>query len=142
MLFDNIRATEAYLAGNKAAARQLSLTAHQLNSQVSSLHSEAARTIFNQRNQHLYQNSNDKDVIIDLHGLHPTESIDILDESIKSLLGRKYRGKVVIVTGTGHHSRGRAKVLPVVRSHLEKCGWKPRDASLSDGRGGMLIISI
>ncbi|KAJ3344873.1 hypothetical protein HDU91_007525, partial [Kappamyces sp. JEL0680] len=130
------QATQAYLSGNKAAARALSMTAHQLNSQVSSLHQDAARSIFVKRNTAISTTS----PVIDLHGLHASEAIDLLEESLKSLAGRGYRGKVVLVTGTGHHSRGRVKVLPAIRQHLEQTGRQPKDASLSDGRGGMLLV--
>jgi DNA-nicking Smr family endonuclease len=134
------RATQAYLQGNRAAARALSRTAQELNSQVSNLHLEAAKNIFYQRNSQLDSRSRP---VIDLHGLHSGEAIDLLEDSLKSLGNNRYKGDVVIVTGTGHHSRGgKVKVLPAVRQHLEQSGRAPKDASLSDGRGGMLIIKI
>ena len=140
------RATEAYLSGNKAAARSLSLSAHQLNSQVSQLHAEAAKSIFKKRNPHLSLGGTntfkDGNAIIDLHGLHPNEGIEILDDALKELVGKKFKGKVIIVTGTGHHSRGRIKVAPAIKQHLIGNGWKPKEASLSDGKGGMFVVHL
>lgn len=136
----NKRATEAYLSGHKATARELSIAAHKLNEKVSTLHQEAAEKIFSERNKKL--NSYNNDQIIDLHGLHPEESCNILDNSIKKLQQSKYKGNVVIITGTGNHSRGNLKVLPVVRSYLEKKGFKTREATLNDRKGGMLTIKL
>lgn len=104
------------------------------------LHSQAAKNIFKQRNSNL--DSSRRDAVIDLHGLHPNEAVDILSDTLNGLVAKSYRGKVIIVTGTGHHSRGRVKVLPAVKQYLEQRGWKPKDASLGDGKGGMLIIQI
>lgn len=137
-MYLTIRATEAYLSGNKAAARAFSLKANQLNEQVSLLHSEAAKSIFNERNTKLF--SSNGEAVVDLHALHPLEAIGLLDDSIKTLTAKRYKGRLIIVTGTGHHSRGRVKVLPAIRAHLESGGWKPKEASLSDGKGGMLVI--
>ena len=134
------RATEAYLSGNKAAARALSISAHKLNEQLSELNHEAAVKIFSERNKNIL--STKKGPAIDLHGLHPEESCYVLDDTIKKLVSSRYRGDVIIITGTGNHSRGQMKVLPIVREHLENQGWKPRDATLNDGKGGMLVIKI
>ena len=126
------------MAGNKAAARALSLSANQLNNQVSELHHQAASKIFQERNQNLSEG----EPVCDLHGLHPLEAIEMLDETIKKLTQRRYKGRVLIVTGTGHHSRGKSKVFPAVKSHLQASGWRPTDATLNDGKGGLLIIKI
>ena len=118
-----------------------------MNSQVSQLHAEAAKSIFKKRNPHLSSsigNNSFKDgnVILDLHGLHPNEGIEILDDALKELVGKKFKGKVIIVTGTGNHSRGRIKVAPAIKQHLDGNGWKPKEASLSDGKGGMLVVNL
>jgi DNA-nicking Smr family endonuclease len=128
------------LSGNKAAARAFSLSAQKLNDEVMELHNQAASKIFAERNSNL--GSSKGEVMIDLHGLHPLEAVDKLNEAIHRLTNSKYKGRVIIVTGTGHHSRGKSKVLPVVREHLQKNGWRPQDGSLEDGMGGILIIKI
>ena len=144
------QATEAYLSGNKAAARALSMSAKQLNDQVEQLHGEAAKAIFNNRNASLAstsvlnkETSNSQDYTIDLHGLHPTEAIDMLRGSLEKLKRRQFVGQVCIITGTGHHSRtNRAKVLPMVRQYLKTSGWNPKDATLEDGKGGLILIQM
>ncbi|KAJ3308358.1 hypothetical protein HDV04_001362 [Boothiomyces sp. JEL0838] len=134
------RATEAYLAGNKAAARALSLSAHQLNNQLSYLNNKAASKIFSERNKHMVSSSGVP--VIDLHGLHPVEAVEHLDNMLQDFVTQRYKGKVIIITGTGHHSRGKSKVYPYVKSHLDGKGWRPREGTLEDGKGGMLVVQI
>ncbi|KAJ3317977.1 hypothetical protein HDV06_001009 [Boothiomyces sp. JEL0866] len=136
----NNRATEAYLAGNKAAARALSLSAHQLNNQLSYLNNQAANKIFSERNKHVISSSGVR--VIDLHGLHPVEAVEHLDNMLQNIVTQRYKGKVVIITGTGHHSRGKSKVFPHVKKHLEVKGWRPKEGTLEDGKGGMLVVQI
>ncbi|KAJ1336372.1 hypothetical protein BSLG_007156 [Batrachochytrium salamandrivorans] len=177
------RATEAFLAGNKAAARALSLSAKRLNDEVEQLHNIAAKKIFTARNassalvqsgsssmaskaqpgsgigggggstatrkqlQHAQQSAlllkQQQSHTIDLHGLHASEAILMLQSTIESLMKAKFVGELVIITGTGHHSRThRAKVLPEVRSYLQQGGWRPAEGTLHDRRGGMLVIQI
>eukprot|EP00842_Homolaphlyctis_polyrhiza_P005922 jgi/Hompol1/6330/HPOL_002252-RA len=162
------RATEAYLSGNRAAARALSLQAKQINDQVQQLHSAAAQRIFTERNKYAkmpqtIQHPQSTHIpssappalsmqgipstvsqhMIDLHGLHPDEAITILQSCIDELCRHRFAGQLVIVTGTGHHSRSnRAKVLPAVRYYLVSAGWRPIEATLEDQRGGMLVIEM
>jgi DNA-nicking Smr family endonuclease len=117
------------------------LAAQQLNSQVSHLHNEAASKIFSERNKSLKTQSGGE-VVIDLHGLHPLEAVDKLKDLLRQLKTKRYKGKAIIVTGTGHHSRGKSKVLPMIRDHLQQCGWNYRDATMQDNRGGVLVIEI
>ena len=124
--------------GNKAAAANFSKLANNLNTQLKSLNQSASRRIFDQRNY----NSSSSEPIIDLHGLHPEEAIDILNEKVRKFSASGFRGKIVIITGTGHHSRGQSKLLPSVRTYLQSAGYKPRDATVRDGRGGILTIEI
>jgi DNA-nicking Smr family endonuclease len=84
----------------------------------------------------------DGKAMIDLHGLHPLEAIDKLDEAMLGLKRKKYLGKVIVITGTGHHSRGQSKVLPAIRDHLQRSGTRYKDATLEDNRGGVLILEI
>ena len=76
-------------------------------------HREAARCLYEERNRHLANVSihdpNDE-LYIDLHGLHPEESIEYLEQV---LLKQEKLGRLVIyaITGTGHHSKnGKDKV--------------------------------
>ncbi|KAJ8327348.1 hypothetical protein O5D80_004742 [Batrachochytrium dendrobatidis] len=168
------RATDAFLSGNKAAARALSLSAKKLNDQVEQLHNIAAQKIFLSRNAHNSPSQSSSTTstkgltgtpksqpfkkqqasivnpiehhsshIVDLHGLHPSEACTMLQLSIDNLVESKFVGDLIIVTGTGHHSRTqKAKVLPHVRSYLQQGGWRPKDGTLHDRRGGILVIQI
>ena len=130
------RATEAYLSGNKAAAKALSKAAAQINDQVVSMHRQAAQKIFAQRNAHVGE------ATIDLHGLHPDEAIDMLHQTLVQLGQKRYHGKVLIITGSGHHSKRSAKVGPMVWDFLSREGYRPQEATQSDGQGGMLLIHL
>ena len=107
---------------------------------MSNLQNEAALKIFSERNSKL--SSRNGEPMIDLHGLHPLEACDLLSDSINNLTTKRYKGRVLIITGTGHHSRGRSKVFPAIQSYLQHNGWRPKEGTLEDGMGGLLIITI
>ncbi|KAJ3162704.1 hypothetical protein HDU86_003677 [Geranomyces michiganensis] len=139
------RATEAYLAGNKAAAKAFSLGAHRLNERVQELHRHAGQKIFESRNSGPLSraSSASADSTIDLHGLHPAEAVEMLGTSIAKLKRESFTGRLLIVTGTGHHSRGqKAKLLPAIRDYLYKSGLRAQEASMKDGKGGMFSLQI
>ena len=134
-------ATSAFVSGNKAAAKDFSIQARELNERMQALHQTAAMKIYEARNARL--KSDENHFVIDLHGLHPTEAIDIVEDELKKLGTKRYQGDVYIVTGTGNHSRGRsAKVLPEVRDYLSQTGRRVREATMKDGRGGVLCIRL
>ncbi|TPX63216.1 hypothetical protein SpCBS45565_g06756 [Spizellomyces sp. 'palustris'] len=136
------RATEAYISGNKAAAKAFSLGAHRLNERVQELHRQAGVRIFEERNK-AGTNSDPAGHMIDLHGLHPTEAVEMLEVTIGKLRREHFGGHVVAVTGTGHHSRGqKAKVLPAIRDYLHRVGLKAQEGTMRDGRGGMFTIQL
>ncbi|KAJ3017370.1 hypothetical protein HKX48_003579 [Thoreauomyces humboldtii] len=135
------RATEAYLAGNKAAAKAFSLGAHRLNERVQELHRQAGQRIFETRNSSTASHPSEGTRTVDLHGLHPDESVEMLQSQLAKLKRENFSGRVVIVTGTGHHSRGqKAKVLPAIREFLHKAGLRAEEATMSDSRGGMFVL--
>ena len=102
------------------------------------MHAQASTKIFKSRNPaHALAKG-----IIDLHGLHPNEGVEMLDSALSQLVDKKFRGKVIVIVGTGHHSRGRVKVGPAIQGHLERNGWRPKEACMSDGRGGMFVINL
>lgn len=52
-------------------------------------------------------------------------------------------GRVVVVTGTGNHSRkGGKSIYPVVWDYLQQAGLRPKEATNTDGRGGMITFNI
>ncbi|KAJ3110050.1 hypothetical protein HDU96_006940 [Phlyctochytrium bullatum] len=119
------RATEAYLSGNKAAAKAFSLQAHQVNKVMEELHQEASQRIFDMRNKDLGGSGDER--VIDLHGLHGNEAIHYVSTALQTLQKERFRGLVSVITGTGHHSRSSvAKVQPEIRRDIpsKKVLWK------------------
>ena len=114
-------------------------------------HREAARALYEERNEHLRSGSSDPDqeVYVDLHGLHPEEAIEYLDEILSehSRLNRLGIGgtagedshNIYAITGTGHHSKnGKDKVGKSVRHWLEEQGYIFREFSVPGERGGYI----
>ncbi|KAI8822193.1 uncharacterized protein EV422DRAFT_614646, partial [Fimicolochytrium jonesii] len=136
------RATQAYLSGNKAAAKAFSLGAHRMNERVEELHRQAGKRIYATRNASHTVNGNG-DVQVDLHGLHPSEAVEMLESKIANLKRQNFSGRLIVVTGTGNHSRGqKAKLLPAIREYLQQKGLRAQESSMSDRRGGAFTINI
>ncbi|KAJ1554474.1 hypothetical protein HK096_003379 [Nowakowskiella sp. JEL0078] len=131
------KATEAYLQGNKAAAKAFSLQAHALNQNLSELHEQASEKIFASRN------GTESLGTVDLHGLHAEEATRLLNKHLKSMAQQTPEGVVTIITGSGHHSRNKkAKVLPAVREFLQRKGWRYRETGMKDGYGGLILVDL
>src|SRR5271163_93137 len=102
-------------------------------------HREAAKALYEERNQHLKNDGDDDDELyIDLHGLHPDEAIEYL-ESILLSHSRHGRRLIYAITGTGHHSKnGKDKVGKGVRNWLNEWGYTFREFSVPGERGGYI----
>lgn len=103
-------------------------------------HREAAKALYEERNKHLSTSHLDveEELYVDLHGLHPEEAIEYLEEI---LLDHEKKGRRVIyaITGTGHHSKnGKDKVGKGVRSWLNEWGYVFREFSVPGERGGYI----
>ncbi|KAJ3325286.1 hypothetical protein HDU76_013209 [Blyttiomyces sp. JEL0837] len=136
------RATEAYIRGDKAAAKALSVQAHRLNETMAELHEEAARNIFQKRNENADVASNKK--VYDLHGLHDTEAIKMIEAEISKLRHSRFRGTLCLITGTGHHSRSPSgsKLYSAVQRYLRSCAFRFTEGKMADGRGGMFLLDF
>ncbi|RUP49117.1 hypothetical protein BC936DRAFT_143257 [Jimgerdemannia flammicorona] len=135
------RATAAYLRGDGAAARALSLEARRLNTLMRSTHAEASKRIFAARNS--------EGAFVDLHGLHVDEAVSVLGERLEMLAGEGFRGVVYVVTGTGHHSgalgigSSKAKLRPAIEAWLEEGGWRFAETSVvGDTKGGVFAVEV
>ncbi|CAG8466362.1 6457_t:CDS:2 [Ambispora leptoticha] len=112
------RAASSYKSNRGDLAKKYSLQAQEYNLRMRELNREAARKIFDSRN-----NAYCKEPFIDLHGLHVDEAIEFLDASIYTIIEsfealelENYKGSIYIVTGTGHHSQNRkAKLGPAIK---------------------------
>ncbi|KAJ3040560.1 hypothetical protein HDV00_010740 [Rhizophlyctis rosea] len=141
------RATQAYLSNNKALAKTLSLRAQDLSTLLQTLHTAASDRIFSLRNPILFNptrsSQSSSPPLIDLHALHPNEAVHQMEKALKKLSRQGYKGEVCVVTGVGHHSRGRGKVEGVVVGWLERewgSGWKVGKGV--EGRGGVVRVWV
>ncbi|KAH8555085.1 hypothetical protein BGW37DRAFT_125350 [Umbelopsis sp. PMI_123] len=127
------RAASYYLKGDGAKARAYSNEARRLNNDMRELHRIASQQIFEQRNQ--------IEAYLDLHGLHVDEALSLLEQRLDTL----NHGVLYVVTGTGHHSSGRmGQLQPAVRQWLDQHQPYPWAEThiRGDSRGGVFAIGI
>ncbi|KAL8054452.1 hypothetical protein ABFX02_05G138200 [Erythranthe guttata] len=102
------QARQAYLIGNKALAKELSIKGQLHNMQMKAAHGKAQETIYRQRNSDIQTNGRER--MIDLHGLHVSEAIHVLKRELavikNAARSMDQRLLVYICVGTGHHTRG------------------------------------
>ncbi|KAK4419893.1 Polyadenylate-binding protein-interacting protein 7 [Sesamum alatum] len=102
------QARQAYLIGNKALAKELSIKGHLHNMQMKAAHGKAQESIYRQRNPGMVANGREQ--MIDLHGLHVSEAIHVLKRELavlkSSARSADQRLLLYICVGTGHHTRG------------------------------------
>jgi len=135
-----LSAAQAWNRNDARAAKALSLRGQAENDAMRKAHREAAQALYEERNKHLTNTPADDDdeLYIDLHGLHPEEAIEYLENI---LLTHSKRGRRIIyaITGTGHHSKnGKDKVGKGVRNWLNEWGYTFREFSVPGERGGYI----
>ncbi|KIW93127.1 uncharacterized protein Z519_05732 [Cladophialophora bantiana CBS 173.52] len=133
-------AAQAWNRNDARAAKALSLRGQAENDAMRKAHREAAKALYEERNKHLSTSpvDDDEELYIDLHGLHPEEAIEYLENI---LLTHSKRGRRIIyaITGTGHHSKnGKDKVGKGVRNWLNEWGYTFREFSVPGERGGYI----
>ncbi|KAJ5454481.1 uncharacterized protein N7458_005437 [Penicillium daleae] len=132
-------AAQAWNRSDARAAKALSLRGQAENDAMRRCHREAARQLYEERNQHLLQAGLDgasEELYVDLHGLHPEEAIEYLE---KILLKHAREGLPVVyaITGTGHHSKnGKDKIGKAVKAWLNEWRYLFREFSVPGERGG------
>jgi DNA-nicking Smr family endonuclease len=139
-LTDDDSAAQAWNRNDARAAKALSLRGQAENEAMRKAHREAAKALYEERNKHLSITNHEieEELYVDLHGLHPEEAIEYLEEI---LLEHEKKGRRVIyaITGTGHHSKnGKDKVGKGVRSWLNEWGYVFREFSVPGERGGYI----
>ncbi len=100
-------------------------------------HREAARALYEERNK---GGSDVQEVYVDLHGLHPEEAVEYLEQVV---VEQQRSGRpVYAITGTGHHSKnGKDKVGKAIRAWLNEWKYAFREFSVAgDTVGGILGI--
>ena len=105
------QATQAYLTGNKALAKDLSRKGRNHARAMRAAHEEAAGTVFRERNANIQpQGTNNAGGVggprmFDLHGLHVAEAVAVLRRELPNC--RAIGERVVhVLVGTGHHVKG------------------------------------
>lgn len=128
------------ISGNKALAKSLSTQGHELNAKMKEYHYLAASEIFDARNP---PNQIYMDRLLDLHGLHVVEAVELLAHMLPKL-GDEGLDSIYVVTGSGHHSKshGNSRLLPAVEQFLTAEGY--RFNAVPDGNGyvGMLLVDL
>ncbi|EXJ54441.1 hypothetical protein A1O7_09780 [Cladophialophora yegresii CBS 114405] len=133
-------AAQAWNRNDARAAKALSLRGQAENDAMRKAHREAAKALYEERNRHLSTSrvDDEEELYIDLHGLHPEEAIEYLENI---LLSHSNTGRRIIyaITGTGHHSKnGKDKVGKGVRNWLNEWGYTFREFSVPGERGGYI----
>ncbi|KAL8717370.1 MAG: hypothetical protein Q9225_005374 [Loekoesia sp. 1 TL-2023] len=130
-------AAQAWNRNDARAAKALSLRGQSENELMRKCHRAAAQILYEERNK---EGSAGKEIYVDLHGLHPEEAIEYLEQTL--LEHQKSSKPVYAITGTGHHSKnGKDKVGKAIRGWLNE--WKYAFAEFSvpgDNLGGILGI--
>ncbi|XP_075506238.1 polyadenylate-binding protein-interacting protein 7-like [Primulina tabacum] len=102
------QARQAYLIGNKALAKELSIKGQLHNMHMKAAHGKAQESIYRQRNPNAQSNGRER--MIDLHGLHVNEAIHVLKREFAVMKNTaRSEGQCLlayICVGTGHHTRG------------------------------------
>ncbi|CAA2942138.1 polyadenylate-binding protein-interacting protein 7 [Olea europaea var. sylvestris] len=137
------QARQAYLIGNKALAKELSIKGQLHNMKMKAAHGKAQESIYRQRNSEIQGNGREK--MIDLHGLHVSEAIHVLKRELSVIRNAarlaNQRLLVYICVGTGHHTRGSRTParLPTAVQHylLEEEG-----LDFSEPQPGLLRVVI
>ncbi|XP_064977558.1 polyadenylate-binding protein-interacting protein 7-like isoform X2 [Musa acuminata AAA Group] len=109
------QARQAYLIGNKALEKESSFKGQLYNMHMKAAHQKARETIFQKRNPvspKIQGRSGVQDPLIDLHGLHVREAIQVVDRELSTLRSTAtatatgQRLHAMICVATGHHTKG------------------------------------
>ncbi|KAJ4372406.1 hypothetical protein N0V83_004180 [Neocucurbitaria cava] len=132
-------AAQAWNRSDSRAAKALSLRGQSENNLMREAHREAARILYEERNK---DSDDAKELYVDLHGLHPDESVSYLEGIL--LKHNSSSRPVYAITGTGHHSKnGKDKVGKAIRGFLNEWRYAFREFSVPGDRnnvGGILGI--
>ena len=137
-------AAQAWNRNDARGAKALSLRGQNENACMREKHREAARILYDERNQHL-ADGRASELYVDLHGLHPEEAVQYLSGCLKEQQQKgSSRRPVYAICGTGHHSKnGKDKVGKAVRQFLNEWRYAFREFSVPGDRnnvGGILGI--
>ncbi|KXT07527.1 hypothetical protein AC578_10154 [Pseudocercospora eumusae] len=134
-------AAQAWNRNDARGAKALSLRGQNENQLMREKHREAAKALYEERNKNLAAGGN-KELYVDLHGLHPEEAVQYLSDCLKEQ--KTSSRPVYAICGTGHHSKnGKDKVGKAIRLFLNEWRYAFREFSVPGDRnnvGGILGI--
>ncbi|ERN11311.1 hypothetical protein AMTR_s00024p00246600 [Amborella trichopoda] len=139
------QARDAYLIGNKALAKELSLKGQWHNMKMKAAHGKAKDAIFQQRNPSPSEShTRAQERLIDLHGLHVNEAIHLLKHELAIIRNTartaSRRLQVLILVGTGHHTKGsRPARLPIA---VERYLIEEEGLDYSEPQPGLLRVVV
>ncbi|KAK0267102.1 hypothetical protein LTR91_014668 [Friedmanniomyces endolithicus] len=147
-------AAQAWNRNDARGAKALSLRGQNENGVMREKHREAARVLYEERNARLAAGGGkgEREVYVDLHGLHPEEAVQYLSDCLRDQQGQQPKTRagaspqrpVYAICGTGHHSKnGKDKVGKAVRQFLNEWRYAFREFSVPGDRnnvGGILGI--
>ncbi|KAG6417067.1 hypothetical protein SASPL_119217 [Salvia splendens] len=138
-----LSARQAYLVGNKALAKELSIKGQLHNVQMKAAHGKAQESIFCQRNSDIQTNGREQ--MIDLHGLHVSEAIHVLKRELavmkNAARSMDQRLLVYICVGTGHHTRG-ARTPARLPTAVQRYLLEEEGLDYSEPQPGLLRVVI
>eukprot|EP00898_Chlorokybus_atmophyticus_P005365 jgi/Chlat1/582/Chrsp103S01023 len=124
------QATQAYLSGQRALARELGAKGRWHNEQMKRAHEAASAHILRHRND---GRANDARLVLDLHGLHVPEAL----AALRARLDTASTGALYVVVGTGHHGRVPARLPAAVKQLLDA-----RRVPYHEPQPGMLHVAL
>jgi DNA-nicking Smr family endonuclease len=131
-------AVQAFSRGDGRTAKELANRGREAASISKVAHYHASRMIFDQTNTNSPSSSSSSSSVptvrtIDLHGLHVSEAIALLERVIQEELQEQYKDEnrirsLNIITGVGRNSaQGKAKIKPAVEKYLDQENFKYRE---------------
>ncbi|KAM9984229.1 hypothetical protein ACTFIZ_003912 [Dictyostelium cf. discoideum] len=116
--------------GSAVTSREYALEAQQHDALMKEYNRKARDIIFNTRNKDYDPVNNN---VLDFHGLHVSEALEILENHLDRL-------PLTVIVGTGHHSLTPSARLPnKIKDYLSGNSFSFKDIS-TDKRGGLLLI--
>ena len=139
------QATEAYLRGDGALAKQLSQKGRSHDVEMKRLHTVASERIHRER-----QNFTGNDAtVLDLHGQHISEAISRAEAFLQHHHRAGIAREVTIIAGAGKHSiatharsLGRRSLREALRGWLERTQGRGRFYELKGDAIGSFVVSV
>lgn len=143
-----LQATQAYLAGNRALAKELGAKGRWHSEQMHAAHAAAAAETFSRRNPGAAASlgggagggaAGAGCQTVDLHGLHVSEALGVVEDLVVRLQGRGGSGpqRLRLVVGAGTHGAVPARLPAAVRRWLQDQGLR-----FSEPYAGLLEVRL